>query len=63
MKALEAQRHLDSLYGVPGEPNETPKSMDFVEQLFREMGAAALTPEALARLAELQVDYENAPRY
>lgn len=63
MDTFEAERHLDSLYGVPGEPNETSRSMDFVERLFREMGASALTPAALARLAELQIDYENSPRY
>jgi hypothetical protein len=59
----EAKGHLDNLYGVPGEDNETGQSMDFLWKLFREMGVSALTEEAAIRLAELQVDYENTPRY
>lgn len=63
MDIQDARRHLDNLYGVPGEANETDMSMAFIERLLREMGVSALTEEAVVRLGELQYDYENAPRY
>lgn len=63
MDISEAQRHLENLYGVPGEDNETNRSMAFIEALLRELGVAALTEEAVIRLAEIQVEYETAPRY
>ena len=60
---MDRQRAYDTivntLYGAPGERHDTPIGTDLAMGMLREMGLAALTDDAVIRLAQMHEAQER----
>ena len=61
-RRAKAEWEISDLYGCPGTTYDTEEGREFLIEIVDQLGFAALTDEAVIRLAAMHVRYDERPR-